>query len=111
MSASDPSGAVFACRQCGACCRVPGPVRLEASEVGALAAFLDLDVYAFTKRYTQLTKDRQCLTLTENEDGSCVFLQPDHRCLVQHVKPLQCKEFPAKWHFSGYEKICRAMNG
>jgi Fe-S-cluster containining protein len=111
MSASDPSGTVFACRQCGACCRVSGPVRLQVSEVGALAAFLDLDVYAFTRRYTQLTKDRQCLTLIENEDGSCVFLQPDHRCLVQHVKPLQCKEFPAKWHFSGYEKICRAMNG
>ena len=41
--------ATFLCLRRGACCRVPGYVALEAGEPEAIAAFLGMDVYAFTE--------------------------------------------------------------
>ena len=99
------------CRQCGNCCRVEGYVRLRPGEDEALAACLGLDVYEFTRRHTRLTADRRGLSLAEKADGSCVFLGEDGRCVVQAVKPAQCRAFPTEWSFAGYEEICAARGG
>ena len=97
-----------ACLRCGACCRVPGYVRLALDEVGALAAHLGIAVYEFTARYTRLTRDRPGLSLTEAEDGACIFLDRENACRVQAAKPHQCRAFPQEWRFTGFETICLA---
>ncbi len=95
----------FYCIQCQACCRQSGYVRLQPEEPDAIAALLGMDVYTFIEKYPRLTRDRQCLSLIEQPDGACIFL--DHTgCQIQAAKPAQCKSFPHKWRFSGFETIC-----
>jgi uncharacterized protein len=97
------------CLRCGACCRVEGYVRLEGDEPDRMAAFLGLTVPDFTRAYTRLTRDRAALSLVERADGACVFLAADgDACLVHAVKPRQCREFPRRWAFAGYERVCAA---
>jgi len=105
--AADP--ATFRCRRCGACCRVPGYVALEQGEPEAIAAFLGMDVYTFTERYTRLTMNRRDLSLVEAETGWCVFLEEDNTCRIQAVKPAQCKGFPFQWSSKALEKACAAL--
>lgn len=88
---------------------MPGYVALEPGEPEAIAAFLGLDVYAFTERYTTLTFNRRNLSLIEQEDGRCVFLQDDNDCRIQPVKPAQCRGFPFLWHSPRLEKACPAL--
>jgi hypothetical protein len=103
------NGEPFTCLRCGNCCRPRGYVRLLDAEVIRVAGFLALDPHTFTDRFTRLTDDRRGLSLTEQADGSCVFLLPDGECRIQAVKPRQCREFPSAWRFDGYERDCRAM--
>jgi hypothetical protein len=105
------SPATFSCRRCGACCRVPGYVALAPGEPEAIAGFLGLDLYAFTERYTTLTFNRKDLSLTEQEDGRCVFLQEDNTCRIQPVKPAQCRGFPFLWRSKALDKACPALAG
>jgi len=99
----------FTCQRCGACCRVPGYVALEHGEAEAIATFLGMDVYAFTERYTTLTLNRSDLSLIEQENGSCVFLQDDNACRIQPVKPRQCRNFPTAWKSPRLRQICPAL--
>jgi len=101
--------ATFRCERCGTCCRVPGYVALVPGEAEAIAAFLGMDLYAFTARYTRLTLNRGGLSLTEAEDGRCVFLLDDNACRIQPVKPEQCKGFPFLWRSPRLDKDCPAL--
>ncbi len=98
----------FTCQRCGACCRVPGYVTLEPGEAETLAAYLGLTLYTFTEQYTRLTFNRQALSLIEQADGSCVFLETDNTCRIQPVKPEQCKGFPFRWRTRALEGVCPA---
>ena len=100
----------FTCQRCGACCRVPGYVALAQGEAETIAAFLGLDVYAFTERYTTLTFNRKDLSLVEQKDGSCIFLQHDNTCRIQPVKPGQCKGFPAQWKSAQLRQTCPVLH-
>jgi len=104
---ADP--ATFRCRCCGACCRVPGYVALVPGETETIAAFLGLDVYAFTESYTRLTWNRRDLSLTEREDGACIFLLPDNTCRIQPVKPAKCRGFPFLWRTPALLKACEGL--
>ena len=99
----------FRCRRCGNCCRWPGYVRLDGEEIGALAAELGLTEDELIQHHTRLTGDRRGLSLLENADGSCVFLEETPEgaaCRIQRAKPRQCREFPKIWNFPGWEKEC-----
>ena len=98
----------YECTGCGACCRWEGYVRITEEEADAIANFLNVDTRSFVDRYTVLTRDRQGLSLREHEDGACIFLTADNRCQINPVKPQQCRDFPNKWNFPGFEKICQA---
>ena len=100
----------FCCRRCGNCCRWPGDVRVDEAEIARIAAFLGLSPETFIDRHTRLTHDRTGLTLVENADGACRFLQPDNSCALQPVKPRQCAGFPADWRAPGYEHLCAGLN-
>ena len=95
------------CIRCGACCRWEGPVRVSEPEIDAIAAYLQIPVKDFIREHTVLTSDRRSLSLLENPDGSCCYYDPEkHLCKIQPVKPKQCRDFPEKWNFPGWEKLC-----
>ena len=96
-----------ACLRCGACCRQPGDVRLQADETEAIAQFLRLAIHDFTSTYTRLRANRAGLVLAEAADGACIFLK-DNRCRIQSVKPRQCRDYPGTWHIPGEKQFCRA---
>jgi uncharacterized protein len=104
----NPSAA-FACRQCGACCRVPGHVLLQAGEADAIAGFLGLASADFIARYTALAANRAGLSLVEQPEGACVFLNDRNRCSIEAVKPEQCRTFPQAWRFADAERTCPGL--
>jgi uncharacterized protein len=99
----------YLCQRCGNCCRWPGDVRITEEEVGGIAAFLKLETEAFVQRYTRLNANRTGLSLIEQEDGSCVFLEGKNVCRIQPVKPVQCAGFPNEWRFPGWRDVCEAI--
>ena len=95
----------FVCQRCGACCRWEGAVKLIGDEPDKIAEFLGVAVEDFIRDHTTITPDRQYLSLLSKADGSCEYLG-DEGCLINPVKPLQCREFPEKWNFPGWENEC-----
>ena len=100
--------AEFRCRRCGNCCRWPGHVHVTDREVDAIAAMLGMSPEDFIETYTRLTEDRRGLSLIENELGHCIFLENTEpaTCRIDENKPQQCRDFPARWNFPGWEKEC-----
>ena len=105
--APDPN-VFYAYQRCNRCCQWPGQVKLRDEEVVAIARFLEMDVYQFTDELTRLRPGRDGLSLIDQADGSCVFLQGGG-CAIQPVKPQQCRDFPNKWNFPGWRAICEAI--
>ncbi|MCX7868721.1 MAG: YkgJ family cysteine cluster protein [Terrimicrobiaceae bacterium] len=97
------------CVRCGNCCRWPGWVRVSAEEADAIAGFLGLDPREFIASHTRLRPARDGLALVEKPDGSCVFLEGANVCLIQPVKPAQCRGFPNLWTFPGWREMCHAV--
>ena len=103
----------FVCRRCGNCCRWPGAVKLNPGEPEAIAAFLGIPAEDFFEHHTRITPDRMHLSLIETPEGACEFLGADDsgmaRCFIERVKPAQCREFPERWNFPGWQKSCGAF--
>jgi len=100
----------FVCRRCGRCCRESGYVYLSDSEVDAIAGRLGMDIEGFTERYTRLTQHRDGLSLVEQDNGACIFLSEGGDCLIQAVKPLQCRQFPFVWRYRDVQAICKGWS-
>ena len=98
----------FQCRRCGNCCRWPGHVHVDDREIDAIAAMLGMTPELFIEKYTRLTEDRRGLSLIENEAGHCIFLENTDpaSCRIDENKPRQCRDFPARWNFPGWEDEC-----
>lgn len=101
-------GVRYVCQRCTACCRWPGQVVLSEAELSRLARFKGLSEFEFIQEWTRLRADRKGLALKDKPDGTCIFLEGDN-CAVQSVKPQQCRDFPNRWNFSGFEKFCKAI--
>lgn len=98
----------FRCARCGNCCRWPGYVKLTDAEIVAIAGHLGISETEFTAQYTMLARNRRFLSLIEKPDGSCVFFEAEPvGCRINPVKPQQCRDFPEKWNFPGWEEQCR----
>ncbi len=63
----------------------------------------------FHARYTRLTANRAGLSLTEQSDGACIFLSDRNICLIDPVKPEQCRTFPEVWRFAHAERDCPGL--
>lgn len=100
----------FQCIRCHACCRQTGYVRLHSWEPDAIADYLKMEVHHFIETYTCLTKDRQSLSLIDQDDGACIFLN-EAGCRIHPVKPRQCKSFPREWKFSDFSSVCGWARG
>ncbi len=103
-----PPHTYWKCQRCTACCRWPGDVKVSDAEISEIAAFLDLSEDSFLDRYTRLRTNRVGLSLVEQEDDSCIFLSGND-CLINEVKPQQCRDFPNKWNFPGWRQVCHAI--
>ncbi len=85
-------GLGFQCTQCGDCCTgEPGFVWVNQEEIAALARRLNLDVATFEAQFVHKVGIRK--TLTEKENGDCVFLK-DRKCTVYEDRPRQCRSWP-----------------
>ena len=100
--------ASYQCQRCTACCRWPGQVRLTDAEVTRLAAWRAMSEFDFIQQFTRLTHDRRGLALVEKPGGDCIFLE-GRQCAVQPVKPDQCRDFPNRWNFPGFDQVCQAL--
>jgi len=67
-----------------------------------------MEVPEFTAQYTELTVNRQGLSLVENREGACVFLE-GQGCRIEPAKPAQCKAFPESWRYHDSEAVCPAI--
>lgn len=97
---------IYECAQCGACCRWPGDVCVEEEEIAAMAACLKMSEEEFVRDFCGLRKNRQGLTILENEDGSCMMLS-GNLCRINEAKPAQCRDFPHQWNFPGWRELCQ----
>ncbi len=85
-------GVRFACTQCGACCTgAPGKVRVGASELEAITAYLGLEPSGLFPRLCK-TENGEIL-IRERDNGDCVFYH-DGGCQIHAVKPRQCRLYP-----------------
>lgn len=100
----------YVCQRCTACCKWPGDVRLEADEITAIAAFLEMSEAGFIDRFTRLRTNRRGLSLIEKDNHECVMLE-GNACRIHPVKPGQCAGFPNKWNFPGWRQVCEAIPG
>lgn len=96
---------IHTCQRCGACCRWEGDVCLTDEDITAIAAFLEMKEEDFIDKYCRIQKSRRGLSIIDAEDGACIMLT-ESGCRIQPVKPQQCKDFPYKWNFPGWESLC-----
>ncbi len=99
----------FQCKQCGACCRIEGIVRLEDGDAERIAAALGISEETFIEEWTDVSPDRTCLVLKDAADGACILLTPDNLCRANDVKPRQCKTFPFDWTNKTSTLYCPAL--
>lgn len=98
----------YQCQRCTNCCRWPGDVKVSEGEIREIAAFLGMEEGLFVERYTRLRVDRRGLSIIDRSDHSCIFLEGND-CVINPVKPQQCRDFPNKWNFPGWRKVCEAV--
>ncbi len=116
MSDREPwykDGLCFNCTQCGDCCSGdPGVVWVEEQEIQEIADYLGKSPIQVRSLHARPVGDR--LSLTEQSDGDCTFLDAEtRRCGIYPVRPRQCQtwpfwksnlESPATWRET--ESIC-----
>lgn len=99
----------FVCKRCGACCRVPGYVRITDADADALAEALGLSPEDFLETYTELSPSRTGLVLKSPPEAPCMFLTDENLCRVHAVRPQQCRDYPSRWRSAEIEAVCQAL--
>ena len=82
-------------------------MKVSEKEIAAISRHLGLEENVFIQQYTRLRSDRRGLSLIDQPDGACIFLDGQD-CRIQPVKPQQCRDFPNAWNFPGWRDICMA---
>lgn len=82
-------------------------MRLDEGEAETIATLLGMETTAFADQYTRLRDDRRGLSLKDQPDGACIFLEgAPAACHIQSAKPRQCRDFPMKWKYENLKAIC-----
>lgn len=81
---------LFACTQCGACCKGYGGTYVTPADIAVIADFILVSPDEFEKRYCVPSGHR--LLLAQREDGYCIFW--DQNCTIHPVKPRMCRKWP-----------------
>jgi Fe-S-cluster containining protein len=81
----------FTCEKCGQCCRVDGFVYLKKEDEKKMAAYLDLSLGEFRKKFTDfLFLLGRVIKL--DPDGCCFLV--DGKCIIYKARPEQCRIYP-----------------
>ena len=88
---------------------MPGTVRLRVGEVERIAGLLGMTPDRLVNEHLDLMPDRRGLTVAQDEDGTCVFLDEEQGCRVEAAKPQQCRDFPMHWKYDDAERICEGL--
>ena len=81
---------LFECSQCGDCCKGFGGTYVSATDIDAIARFLNISASLFRSRYC--APSGQKVVLAQQENGYCVFY--DQNCTIHPVKPRMCRMWP-----------------
>ena len=76
------------CLSCGNCCKTMTPTFLP-SDVKRIAKHQKISTREFHERY--LEKDGKDLV---NKKVPCQFLNPDNKCSIYAIRPVDCRGFP-----------------
>lgn len=99
----------FQCRQCGACCRIEGIVRLKDDDPAKIAAHLGMSEADFIAHETEIAPDRRGLVLKDRADGACAMLDENNRCRIYPVRPEKCRTFPYAWVNDNSFEYCKGL--
>jgi len=85
----------FQCTGCGECCTGGADyhVFMDDKEAEAIRRHLGLSSAWFKRRYLRRTVEGERV-LNNGGGGRCVFLNPENRCRIYAVRPLQCRTYP-----------------
>ena len=81
----------FECTQCGQCCRQPGYLVFEQSDIQTAAAACRVTAPEFIDRYLSIVEGEYVLEVPEG--SACPFLL-DNLCTIESGKPKQCRTYP-----------------
>lgn len=87
------SGIRFECIGCGECCKDHGEytyIYLIKEDIEAVSACLEMVPDLFLDKYCEIDDGLAWLKM---EGPACPFLK-EGKCVVYHVRPLQCKTWP-----------------
>lgn len=90
MPSDTDSEALFICQMCGDCCRGYGGTYVSASDIRAIADYLQEDPAHFKARYCRRSGSRY--VLGQSASGYCLFW--DGLCRIHPVKPRMCRNWP-----------------
>lgn len=94
---------IFACQNCGQCCKGYGGTFLSPEDINAIAAFANKKLDAFVADYCEISCGKP--VLIQAKTGYCIFW--DGNCNIHSIKPRMCKAWPfiesvlhdvANWH-------------
>ena len=81
---------LFACKQCGDCCRGFGGTYLTPQDIQTIASFIGSSIDDFIKQYCAPSGSRR--VLAQKTDGYCIFFED--LCTIHPVKPRMCRQWP-----------------
>lgn len=108
----------FNCESCGRCCKGKGEgfVFLYKDEIKSICKHLNLSYEDFLKKYTEIIEAeyhiinprilkpskrivflKSIVLKQDPNDGTCIFLDKDNKCIIYENRPNQCKSWPI-WH-------------
>jgi uncharacterized protein len=86
-------GLKFKCTECGKCCTgAPGYVWVNEKEMEAMAAFLNITLKEFMRKYIRRVGKRYSL-VESKQNFDCVFLK-EKKCQIYAARPTQCRTYP-----------------
>ena len=81
---------LFACQNCGQCCKGYGGTYITESEIKNICRYLGLDRKRFVRCYCQMSGGKSLVAQAEN--GYCIFWE--RQCTIHPVKPHMCRKWP-----------------
>ena len=104
----------FKCEKCGNCCKGEGIVKVSYEEFSKICKYLNISK-AEALRYFFIKRGK-IFIIRDKDNKECIFLR-NNLCLINNVKPEQCKNFPLKWNTkemlsecAGYRKLINEKN-
>ena len=84
---------LFACTQCGQCCKGFGGTYVTQEDQAAIAAFLEVPPADFQSGYC--VPSGRKVVLAQDSQGYCIFYRDqNHSCSIHPVKPRMCRRWP-----------------